>query len=419
MIRDIRVISLLARAAGAAAVPSTGARVVRHASARAFARICVGVCLAAILGTASASASQTRAVAGADARAKVVFARAVELEARSQYADALPLLWEAAQLAPEDAEIQNRLGEGLERIGALDAAMEAYRRAVARDPASRKATNNLILVLAKAGKSTEAVALARAAVDAAPADADRLFTLGLAQAEYDLDAAIDTFRRVLTLAPRHSLARYNLALTLKRADRPADATTELRRLIEMEKRPEAYYNLGVIYWQQGDLSRAVDALRAAIDAKSDYADAHYTLGTVLKAKGDLNGAAAALRRAIALTPTSSGTHYVLAQVLRMQGDEDAARKELAESERLRQAFDREHEASVLTFLGIQKLDAGAADAAVDLFKQATAAFEPYAPAHYQLGLALQRLNKADEARAAFARAHQLNPALVPPPDVRR
>jgi tetratricopeptide (TPR) repeat protein len=352
------------------------------------------------------------------ARAKAVFARAVELEARAQYADALPLLWEAAQLAPEDAEIQNRLGEGLERIGALDAAADAYQRAVARDPASRKATNNLILVLAKAGKTSEALTLARAAVAAAPGDPDRLFTLGLAQAEYDLDAAADTFRRVLTLAPRHSLARYNLALTLKRADRPADAAAELRRLIEIEKRPEAYYNLGVIYWQQGDLARAVDALRAAIDAKADYADAQYTLGTVLKATGDLNAAATALRRAIALMPTSAGPHYVLAQVLRMQGDEPAARAQLAESERLRQAFEREHEASVLTFLGIQKLEAGAFDAAVDYFKQATSVFDTYAPAHYQMGLALQRLKKPAEARAAFERAHQLNPALIPPPDVR-
>jgi tetratricopeptide (TPR) repeat protein len=361
-----------------------------------------------------------RAFAGVSAaqdvtRAKAVFARAVELEARARYADALPLLWEAAQLAPEDAEIQNRLGEALERIGALDAAADAYRRAVARDPASRKATNNLILVLAKAGKTTEALTLARAAVDSAPGDADRLFTLGLAQAEYDLDAAAETFRRVLTLAPRHSLARYNLALTLKRADRPAEAATELRRLIEIEPRPEAYYNLGVIYWQQGDLPRAVDSLRAAIDAKPDYADAHYTLGTVLKAKGDLDAAAASLRRAIALTPASSGAHYVLAQVLRMKGDEPGARAQLAESERLRQDFEHEHEASVLTFLGIQKLEAGAAADAVDYFKQATTIFEPYAPAHYQMGLALQRLNKRDEARAAFARARELNPALVPPP----
>ena len=109
---------------------------------------------------------------------------------------------------------------------------------------------------------------------------------------------------------------------------------------------------------------------------------------------------------------------MLAQVLRQSGDEKSAKTEFAESERLRQAFEAEHEASVLTFLGIQKLEAGDAAAAAKLFTQATTTFEPYAPAHYQLGRALQRLQKPTEARAAFARARALNPALVPPPDPR-
>jgi tetratricopeptide (TPR) repeat protein len=379
----------------------------------ATSRAAVLVCSIAMAVTVAAESTQDLA-----ARAKDIYAQAVDLEAHARYADALPLLWEAAQLAPASAEVQNRLGEALERIGALDAAADAYRRAIAGDKGYRKATNNLILVLAKGGKTAEALTLARAEVAAAPADADRLFTLGLAQAEYNLDDAVDTFRRVLTLAPRHTLARYNLALTLKRADRPAEAATELTRLIAIEPRPEAQYQLGVIAWQQGQLDRAVEALRAAIATRPDYAEAHYTLGAVLKANGDPGAAAVSLRRAIALTPSSSGAHYVLAQVLRQTGDERGAGTELAESERLRQQFEAEHEASVLTFLGIQKLAAGDPTAAADYFKQATTAFEPYAPAHYQLGLALQRLNKPTEAHTAFTRARQLNPALVPPPEPR-
>ena len=53
-------------------------------------------------------------------------------------------------------------------------------------------------------------------------------------------------------------------------------------------------------------------------------------------------------------------------------------------------------------------------AAADCFRRATQAFEAFAPAHYQLGRALDRLGQHDAARAAFARAQQLNPALVPP-----
>src|SRR6476661_3066455 len=76
-------------------------------------------------------------------RAKAVYDRAIRLEGDGNYPAALSLLWEAAGLAPRDADIQNRLGEGLERIGALDAAVAAYRTALSEQPAFRKASNNL------------------------------------------------------------------------------------------------------------------------------------------------------------------------------------------------------------------------------------------------------------------------------------
>ena len=173
------------------------------------------------------------AAAGQDpvARAKRAYDRAVELEARGDYSASLSLLWEASGLAPADPDIQNRLGDALDRIGALDAAIDAYRRAVAARPAFKKAENSLILTLVKAGKGPESLERARALVAAAPTDPERLFTLGLAQSDQDVDGAIATLRRVLALAPRHVLARYNLALVLKRADRLTEAIDELQQAI--------------------------------------------------------------------------------------------------------------------------------------------------------------------------------------------
>src|SRR5688500_4484598 len=91
----------------------------------------------------------------------------------------LARLWEAAARAPRDADVQNRLGEALERIGALDAALDAYRSALSARPDFRQASNNLILALVKVGKGEEAVQRARALAAAAPDDPDRHFTLGL------------------------------------------------------------------------------------------------------------------------------------------------------------------------------------------------------------------------------------------------
>ena len=69
----------------------------------------------------------TAAAQDSNVRAKAVYDRAIRLEGDGNFPAALSLLWEAAGLAPRDADIQNRLGEALERIGALDAAVAAYR----------------------------------------------------------------------------------------------------------------------------------------------------------------------------------------------------------------------------------------------------------------------------------------------------
>ena len=288
-------------------------------------------------------------------------------------------------------------------------------RAVAERPAFRKAANNLILTLVKAGKGPEAIARAGALVAAAPDDPDRLFTLGLAESEQDVAAAIATFRRVLQLEPRHTLARYNLALVLKRADRLPEAIEALQRALEIEPRPEALYTLGVIYWQQGDTERAARALRDAVAADARYADAYYTLGAVLAARSDWQGAADALRRAIALRADLPGAHYSLARVLQQSGDAAAGAAEFEEAERLRKRAQAEQEAGVWTAVGSRTLESGDLTGALDQFRRATAVFEGYAPAHFQIGLVLRRLGQSEAADAAFHRAAQLNPGLVAPP----
>jgi tetratricopeptide (TPR) repeat protein len=348
-------------------------------------------------------------------RAKAAYDRAIALESAGNYPAALSLLWEAAGLTPDDADVQQRLGEALDRIGALDAAADAYRAALKARPDFRKASAGLILALSKSGRGSDAVTLARDLVTRAPSDADNHFILGLAQSEHDVDGAIESFRRALSIAPRHTLARYNLALVLRRLDRLTEALAELERTIEIEPRPQAYYLRGVIYWHQGDSERAAKSLRAAIDRDASYAEAFYTLGAVLRSQGDLKGSVAALQKAVALRPDSA-MHYTLAQVLALSGDAAGSRAQFETAERLRLQTELEREALTRTTVGIQKMQADDAAGALDEFRRATKAYHAYAPAHYQMGLALERLGRSEEARAAFARARALNPSLVSPRD---
>ena len=369
------------------------------------ARIC------ALAVAAALSLAQEPAQAG---RARALYDRALALDQRGNGPAALSLLWEAAGLAPKDGNIQNELGRALERIGALDAAADAYRAAADSPTAPPGAARNLVLVLVKAGRSPEAVARAKAGVERATADADRWFTLGLAQADVDVDGAIDSFHRALALDPRHALAQYNLALVLDRADRVDAALDALHAAAALGPRPEISYTLGMIYWHQGDLDRAVTALTDATRAKPDDAEALLLLGTIQSARGHAKESAITLNRAIALRPELAAPHIVLAQTLRKAGDERGALRESGEAERLRMLMENSRKAAALTAAGVQQLDAGDTPAAAGCFRRAIDAFEAFAPAHYQLGRALAALGRQDDARKEFARAQQLNPALVPP-----
>jgi tetratricopeptide (TPR) repeat protein len=344
--------------------------------------------------------------------AKQTYTRAIELDAKGNHPAALALLWEAGGLAPRDPEIQNALGEALERIGALDAAIAAYRAALQGNPQFRKASNHLILALVKAGKGEEAVQRAQDLVSQAPNDPDRYFTLGLAESEQNVDDAIKSFRRALELDPRHALARYNLALALNRVDRTADAIDEMKKALAIDSRGETHYMLGVMYSHQGEFDAAARELKAAIAADPRSAEAHAALGAVFRARRDWESAERELRRAIAINPDPA-THYALAQVLQQKGDSGASTV-LGEAERLRHQREQDQQASVLTSVGSAKFDAGDFSGALELFRRAVAASGQYAPAYYQMGRTLRRLGREPEAKDAFARAAALNPSLAAP-----
>lgn len=352
---------------------------------------------------------------GPRAQAREVYRRALALEERGDAGGALALLWTASGLDPDNADVQARLAEALERVGALDAAIDAWRAAVAARGGEVRTSRGLVLALVAAGRSAEAIAFARTAADLAPGDVEAQVTLGLAHSEQDIRAAMDCFSGVLARAPQHTLARYNLALLFRRVDRLDDAIAELQRVVAAEPRPEALQALGAAWWHRGEAPRAIEALRAALAADPRHADAHQLLGVVLAASRDWSGAAAALRRALQLRPQVPETHVTLSRVLRAAGDAAGAGRHAAEGERLRRAAEREQQARVWTSLGTARLEQGDALAALDAFRRAIGVLESYAPAHFQMGRALDRLGEAEAAAGAYTRARTLNPQLVPPP----
>ena len=107
------------------------------------------------------------------------------------------------------------------------------------------------------------------------------------------------------------------------------------------------------------------ALRAAIEAKPDYAEAHYALGTVLQQQGNLDGAIAAFQRALKYAPNAPEIHNTLGTALSRKGDKDAARVEFQEAARLNKLKSNVQAGIFAANSGIALLKEGKVDAAIE------------------------------------------------------
>ena len=286
-------------------------------------------------------------------------------------------------------------------------------------PPFQKAANNLILTLVKAGHGEEAVMRAKALVAEAPRDADRYFTLGLAESEQDVDAAIATFRRVLELDPGHTLARYNLALVLKRADRLPEAVDDSDARDRDRAAAEAFYTLGVIYWQQGDSDGAARALRraTAMDAALRRRALHARRGPC-RAQG--------LERCIGCAPPRDCDQAGDARRTRHAGaGASAVRRCGRRHGRIRRSCNASARVPRSSRRRASGRRSGAGQPKAEILVGALDSSAAPPPCSKDM---LRRTTRSawcssgsgqhDAARAAFARAAQLNPGLVPPPPSR-
>lgn len=136
---------------------------------------------------------------------------------------------------------------------------------------------------------------------------------------------IDILRSALQLMPDFPEAHYNLGLAFQENGDLVSAITSYNKAIEL--RPNyalSHNNLGNALQEQGDLVSAISSYHKAIELKINYPDAHFNLGNALKRQGDPIAAIAAYRKALELMPNFSDAHLSLGVALEEQDDLAAA-----------------------------------------------------------------------------------------------
>ncbi|MGO9993410.1 MAG: tetratricopeptide repeat protein [Steroidobacteraceae bacterium] len=224
----------------------------------------------------------------------------------------------------------------------------------------------------KAGRLTEAEAVCRAVLAAAPDRVDGL--LLLADIEFAggrPDAAIARWRCVLAAQPTDAATHRRLAGALLAVGQPSEAASLLRRALVLEPdNIRALNNLGHALLNAGDAEAARAPLLRAISLEPAYAIAHNNLGSVYQRLGAFSDALASFDQARRLAPAL--------------GSAQAGRG-----------------------FALERL--GRAEEALDAYGRAVELGWVDAQALLRVGALMVRLNRFDNALAAFREAQRLLP----------
>jgi tetratricopeptide (TPR) repeat protein/glycosyltransferase involved in cell wall biosynthesis len=180
---------------------------------------------------------------------------------------------DAAVAAYRDAlAIDPTLAPALNNLGALLApqaqtadAIDLFRRAVASDPTYAEAHNNLGIALSESGAHAEAIAHFEAALSQEPSRAAWWNNLGNACVEcFRLDKALDAYDHAIAIDPGAADVWSNRGLALRGLRRADDAIASFQRALEVDPRfVNALVNLGIVLKEQRRHDEAIVAFERA------------------------------------------------------------------------------------------------------------------------------------------------------------
>jgi len=145
--------------------------------------------------------------------------------------------------------------------------------------------------------------------------------LGVVRADQSkLAEAIEHYQRALQMRPDYADAYFNLGNALLQQGKLAEASDHYRQALAIKRdHARAHNNWGVVLARQGKLAEAGDHFQAALHIGPDNADAHTNLGNALFQQGKLAEASDHFRQALRLKPDHAAAQSGLVQAQRGLG----------------------------------------------------------------------------------------------------
>ena len=240
-------------------------------------------------------------------------------------AEALPALWRAVELMPEDAEAHNNLGNEQRHLEQLDDAVASYRRALTLKPDFAVAHNNMGNALHDLGHFNDAVASYRRALTLKPDYAEASNNLGNPLGRLgQLDEALACFHRALQIKPDYADAHNNLGNALRELGQLDNAAASYCRALVLQPDDEhAHNNLGNVLRDMAQLDRAMESYQRALAIKPNFAEAHSNLGLALQDLGQIDDACDSFSRGLKISANEPGMFSNLLFALNYHPDKSA------------------------------------------------------------------------------------------------
>jgi Flp pilus assembly protein TadD len=106
-----------------------------------------------------------------------------------------------------------------------------------------------------------------------------------------LPQAIETYRRVVSLAPDWIEAHINLGVAYYQTGQLGDARIAFQRAVELDpSNGISRYNLGCVLEELGEIDEAIEQLRKAERAMPAHADVHFNLALAYEKRGERRNA---------------------------------------------------------------------------------------------------------------------------------
>lgn len=261
----------------------------------------------------------------------------------------------------------------------------------------------------QAGRLSEADALLRAVIQAAPQEPEPYRMLGLLAYMAGQPATAETWlRQALARHPQPPAVYFtDLALICQALSHWAEAEAACRQALVIDPTSaDSHYSLGNVLHLCQRWTEAESAFRQALALRANFPEAQNNLAATLQAQGRGEDAEAAYRQALALDPAAPYGHYNLGIALRGLGRWDEAEAAYRQALALQPDFP-EASNNLSELLRAQDR----LSAAEDVSRQALALRPELAEIHVNLASALQGQGRLDEALAHCQQALSLRPGL--------